>query len=175
MKKIFALMIAVMMIATMSTVAFAGEANYVTGGTIDVSGAFDAADDAAIVISVDIEWDAMEFTYTEGEKGEWNPTDHTYGEDGEGAWSTNTATITVTNHSNTAVNATLTFAADVTGVIGTFTETSGTANDGILAIATAVDTAVDAAPSAEAEFGISGAAIAADADLGVITVAIAAA
>ena len=59
------------------------------------------------------------------------------------------------------------------GVVGTFTEASGTANDNILNLATAEGTAVADAPTASANFGISGAAIDANKALGTITVTIA--
>ena len=84
-----------------------------------------------------------------------------------------TKTITVTNHSNADVTATLSFTSAVTGVNGTFTETSGTANDNKLELVTAVNTTVANAPTASAEFGISGAAITENTTLGTITVAIA--
>ena len=58
-------------------------------------------------------------------------------------------------------------------MIGTFTETSGTENDKVLELATAVGTTLENAPKATANFGISGAAIDADKTLGTITVAIA--
>ena len=173
MKKIFALILAVMMIATMSVTAFAAEN---TGGdtTINVKGTYTGAQGAGDKISVDVAWEGMEFTYHEGAAGEWLPSEHKYADDAAGYWSTNKGTITVTNHSNVAVNATLSFASAVDGVIGTFTETSGTENDNVLALATAVGTEVANAPKATAQFGISGAAINETKDtLGTITVTIA--
>ena len=71
------------------------------------------------------------------------------------------------------MNATLGFTPDVAGVIGAFTEASGTENDNILELATAEGTEVENAPTATANFGISGAAIDADKTLGTITVTIA--
>ena len=68
---------------------------------------------------------------------------------------------------------TLDFTPAVDGVVGTFTEASGTANDNILNLATAEGTEVANAPTATANFGISGAAIDADKTLGTITVTIA--
>ena len=139
---------------------------------ITVTGVYQAGTTAGEKISVDIVWDAMDFTYTAPSQGTWNPATHTYEGATEGGWSDNTPAITVKNHSNVALNATLGFTADVAGVIGTFTEASGTANDNILELATAVDTEVSNAPTATANFGISGAAIDADKTLGTITVTI---
>ena len=140
---------------------------------IEISGTYTPGAAADEIISVDIAWDAMDFTYTAPSQGTWNPANHTYEGATEGGWSNNTPAITVTNHSNVAVNATLGFTANFTGVVGTFTEASGTENDNILNLATAEGTEVANAPTATANFGISGAAIDADKALGTITVTIA--
>ena len=140
---------------------------------IEIVGTYTPGATTGEIISVDIAWDAMDFTYTAASQGTWNPVTHTYEGATAGGWSDNTPAITVTNHSNVAVNATLGFTPDVTGVIGTFTEASGTENDNILNLATAVGTDVANAPTATANFGISGAAIDADQKLGTITVSIA--
>ncbi len=140
---------------------------------IIVTGVYQAGKAADEKISVDIMWDAMDFTYTAPSQGTWNPATHAYDGATAGGWSDNTPAITVKNHSNVALNATLGFTPDVTGVVGTFTEASGTENDNILNLATAEGTEVANAPTATANFGISGAAIDADKTLGTITVAIA--
>ena len=140
---------------------------------IEISGTYTPGAAADEIISADIAWDAMDFTYTGASQGTWNPVTHTYDGATEGSWSDNTPAITVTNHSNVAINATLDFTPAVDGVVGTFTEASGTANDNILELATAEGTAVADAPTASANFGISGAAIDADKTLGTITVTIA--
>ena len=140
---------------------------------ITVNGSFVPGTAADEIISVDVAWEAMDFTYTGASQGTWNPVTHAYEGAIEGGWSDNTPAITVTNHSNVAVNATLDFTASVDGVAGTFTEASGTENDNILNLATAEGTEVGSAPKATANFGISGAAIDADKTLGTITVTIA--
>ena len=140
---------------------------------IEISGTYTPGAAADEIISVDVAWEAMDFTYTGASQGTWNPVTHAYEGAIEGGWSNNTPAITVTNHSNVAVNATLGFTANVTGVVGTFTEASGTENDNILNLATAEGTEVANAPTATANFGISGAAIDADKTLGTITVTIA--
>ena len=142
---------------------------------IEISGTYTPGAAADEIISADIAWDAMDFTYTGASQGTWNPVTHAYEGAIEGGWSDNTPAITVTNHSNVAVNATLDFTASVDGVVGTFTEASGTENDKVLELATAVGTEVENAPTATANFGISGAAIDADKALGTITVTIKAA
>ena len=139
---------------------------------IEISGTYTPGAAADEIISVDVAWEAMDFTYTGPSQGTWNPVTHTYEGATKGGWSNNTPAITVTNHSNVAVNATLGFTANVTGVVGTFTEASGTENDNILNLATAEGTTLENAPTATANFGISGAAIDADKTLGTITVTI---
>ena len=173
MKKILSIILALAMALSMSVTAFAATNDGTSGTDITVNGTYTPGTAADEKISVDIVWEAMNFTYTAPSQGTWNPATHAYEGATEGGWSDNTPAITVTNHSNVAVNATLGFTASVTGVVGTFTEASGTANDGVLELATAEGTEVANAPTATANFGISGAAIDADQQLGTITIAIA--
>ena len=173
MKKTLSIILALVIALSLSVTAFAATNDGTSDTEITVNGSFVSGTAADEKISVDIVWDAMDFTYTAASQGTWNPVTHTYEGATEGGWSDNTPAITVKNHSNVALNATLGFTADVAGVIGTFTEASGTANDNILELATAVDTEVSNAPTATANFGISGAAIDADKALGTVTVTIA--
>ena len=173
MKKILSIILALAMALSMSVTAFAATNDGTSGTDITVNGTYTPGTAADEKISVDIVWEAMNFTYTAPSQGTWNPATHAYEGATEGGWSDNTPSITVKNHSNVAVNATLDFTADVAGVIGTFTEASGTANDKVLELATAEGTEVSAAPTATANFGISGAAIDADKTLGTITVTVA--
>ena len=173
MKKLFAALLAVAMLASMSVTAFAAENTGATPTEITVNGKYNPGAATGEIISADIAWDAMDFTYSAPSEGAWNPATHTYDGATEGGWSDNTPAITVTNHSNVAVHATLGFTANVTGVVGTFTEASGTENDNVIELATAEGTTVATAPTATANFGISGAAIDADKALGTITVTIA--
>ena len=111
-----------------------------------------------IVYSVDITWDAMEFTYTEGEAGAWLPEEHQYAPNEKAIWSSTSNTVKITNHSNTAITATLSYtaAAGYTSITGAFYETSGNANDGVLALSTAVGTTFANAPTASASLMLSG-------------------
>ena len=173
MKKILSLILALALVMSLGITAFAAEDSTTEDKTIIVMGTYTAGQSSVTQVSVDITWDAMTFTYTGASEGTWNPETHEFDGASKAGWSEETATITVENHSNAAVQATLSFEAEVDGIEGTFTETSGTADDKILELATAVGTDVGKAPTASAEFGISGAAITENKTLGTITVAIA--
>ena len=173
MKKTLSIILALVMALSLSVTAFAATNDGTQDTEITVNGSFVSGTAADEKISVDLVWDAMDFTYTGASQGTWNPATHAYDGATAGGWSDNTPGITVKNHSNVAVNATLGFKADVAGVVGTFTEASGTENDSVLELATAVGTEAANAPTATANFGISGAAIDADKTLGTITVTVA--
>ena len=173
MKKSLSIILALVMALSLSVTAFAATNDGSSPTEITVNGTYTPGTTEDENISVDITWEAMNFTYSAPSEGAWDPATHTYVGATEGGWSDNTPAITVTNHSNVAVSATLDFTASVDGIFGTFTEASGIENDKVLELATAVGTEVANAPTATANFGISGAAIDADKTLGTITVAIA--
>lgn len=123
-------------------------ATYVAGSSGGTGGA------GGTVYSVDIAWGDMEFTYTAA-AGVWDPGTHTItGADG-GTWKVNNEggnKITVTNHSNTGVTATINYAAasGYDSISGSFDKTS-------LNLATAVGTEVSNAPKDSAALSLSGA------------------
>ena len=170
MKKLFAFFLAVFMIASMSVTVFA-EANVGEHGesaTIVVGGDFQPTGAIYKTISVDIEWDDMTFAYIKTSSGEWDPGSHEYVGGVEGAWSEETRTITVTNHSDTELTATLSFEklVDITGV---FTSTGEMSS--LLELDSAVGTSRDEAPSASEEFGIiGGEPLEENTSIGIITV-----
>ena len=120
MKKLFAFFLAVCMIASMSVTVFADATigAHDESATITVGGDFQPTGAIYKTISVDIEWDDMTFAYIKTSSGEWDPGSHEYVGGVEGAWSEETRTITVTNHSDTELTATLSFEqlVDITGV-----------------------------------------------------------
>ncbi|MGN0178711.1 MAG: hypothetical protein ACI4DY_04620, partial [Monoglobaceae bacterium] len=88
MKKLFATLLAVAMLASVSVTAFAAETNNGTQDTeITVNGSFVSGTAGSSVISVDIAWDAMDFTYTAASQGTWNPATHAYDGQTAGGWS----------------------------------------------------------------------------------------
>lgn len=111
MKKIISFVLTLTLIMSLSITAFAAE-GIGNGGTesADVKGTYKGTA-ASTVYSVDISWSPMEFTYNGAYEGEWNPTTHTYDNAAEAGWAGDNGTITVTNHSNTAITATPSYAA----------------------------------------------------------------
>lgn len=120
MKKLVALILALVMMMTMSTTAFAAAtADSKTGmdvtktATIEVEGVYKEYVNAATVVSVDVAWEAMSFTYANTRQGDWNTTKHDYDEDDTVAgWDKTGKKITVKNHSNTDVEFTFAFEKD---------------------------------------------------------------
>lgn len=163
MKKVISIMMSVLIISAMCISAYAVSPITSKGGTdsATVSGLYKSGSSADTVYDIDITWGSLEFTYTGAGKGTWNPGTHTYSGGAAATWSCDTEAdkITVVNHSNAAVNATLSYAAKTgyTAITGSFTESSGTANDGVLALPTAVGTTVNNAPAATARLVLSGA------------------
>ncbi|MBR3879735.1 MAG: hypothetical protein IKJ24_06430 [Clostridia bacterium] len=169
MKRILFLAFVITLMMSISVTVFAE--NSVTsdsGTTIDISATFKAGSTAEDVISVDIAWGAMEFEFSEGVDGVWDPSTHQYMGAAESSWSASGNEITVTNHSNVAIKATFTYTGEVETVYGTFT------NDGVLALATAVGTARDAAPSDSVALTLGGSLTADTAGkVGTVTITIA--
>lgn len=166
MKKFFSTMIALAMLAATPLTVFATGSSSNTGGNteIDVNGKY-IEGNAATMISVDITWDDMSFEYNDGERT-WDPNKHEYITSG-GSWTNEKKTVNVKNHSNTAVKAEFSFASSLDGITGSF-------DNKTLQLETAVGKAVENAPAASTNFGISGSKIKTDAKLGTITLNISA-
>lgn len=163
MKKILALLLCAGMLTAAGTTALAAETNTGGNSSADVSGTYRNGGEAPVTVSADITWDEMKFTYTEGGKY-WNPVTHKV-EQAEGKWSDDRKSITVTNHSNTEIKASFSFAGSGT-VTGEFDRE-------VINLATAKGTAYDEAPADTVSFGIIDGTLAASGTLGTITVTVA--
>ena len=118
--------------------------------SIDVQAKYEDSTQRPVVYKVDMEWGVMEFTYHEAGTNTWNPETHQYELNVDGSWSSQGNTVTVKNHSNTAVTAALSFqAADGLDVEGTFDKNT-------LELASAEGTAADAPPAGTAALTLSG-------------------
>lgn len=155
MKKVWAILLILSLLSLASATCFAADTITSNSGSAsaDVKGTYVAGGPSATVYSVDIAWGSMEFTYTGASGGTWNPATHQYGGGSANAWScaTDANKITVTNHSNAAVNAQFSYvsASGYEGISGTFSQNE-------LNLATAVDTAVSNAPSGSVTLSLTG-------------------
>lgn len=173
MKKLLALILALVILTTLSVSASAVPNVTIaelsaTAAEISVKGTF-IADPEVDVWNVDIEWGPLSFTYDETTT--WNPRNHVY--DKAYAWNVTEGTneVTVTNNSSQPVNVGMTF------------EGKTTVNDGIAATIegklnglTAIDpTPVDIGGEMIVAVTITGGALsegATNVDIGTITVAL---
>lgn len=82
--------------------------------------------DSVYSVTVDFDNDGV-FVYRQASAGRWNPNTHTYEGKCEPGWENNTTTITVTNHSNVAVNVSVRYDAQSNiGVTGSIENGEGT-------------------------------------------------
>ena len=153
MKKFVSALIAAAMVATMSVATLAatpstpitspstgnGEGNYGIGVTGNYT---PGSTGNAAVISADIAWDEMTFTYKDYTAGSWNPSTHTYSDTHYGGWISEAKAITITNHSNIQIVASASFesAADHNAVGGFFRDAYMTAAGGEFEETEALDT-----------------------------------
>ena len=120
---------------------------------------YQEGESSATIYSVDIVWESMEFTYTSASEGTWDPSTHTFIDVEEASWSFANNKITVTNHSNTAINATLSYtpAANFRAVSGAFVDVHKNAiHNATLTLNSAVGSAQEAAPSDDVFLSLSG-------------------
>lgn len=119
MKKLFAILLAVAMIAAMAVVASAETLNALTDQTIDVNGTFNAYEQTA-EYNLTIGWGTMSFTYTEATE-QWDEVNHKWIDDEAASWAAEGNTITLKNDSSAAVAAEFDFATEVEDLVATFT------------------------------------------------------
>ena len=108
MKKFLALVLALVMVLSMATNAFA---TTISQGSenIDVQARYEDQTETPDVYSVDISWGPMQFTYTKTGNMVWDPQWHTYNDETTGSWSGEGNSVRVVNHSNTGVSVWLGF------------------------------------------------------------------
>ena len=137
MKKLFALLLAVLLLAGMGTTAFAspaattapesgsGNIGDPNGGSsigeldpvsLPISGTFSTSLNTGTSYHVALSWSGLSFTYHEEQRGEWNWELHSYGSTQPAKWTSGEdgacGYITVANHSDAGVTVTIT--ADMT-------------------------------------------------------------
>lgn len=180
MRKLISLFLVLAMLLSFSVTAFAAETEDRTAtanensdykASIDVNGKYISQLDSDQIISVIVAWQDMNFIYYGSQEGTWNPATHTYDGEKTATWNKTTSDITVTNHSNLEVTATLAYTQSVTSVTGNLSATSLTLESA--AQDKYMGENADKAPSATSTFTIGGTMDESSAkDLGTITVAL---
>lgn len=159
MKKFFAATLALMLMMGATTTAFAEEIKD-NGGKQDipVKAKYDSGVSETPVVSVDVKWDAMEFTYSVGGSRTWNAEDHTYTDNTSSTWTAVNNTVTVTNHSNVGVKVKTAYTSmdAYKGVTGTFTYDKTAGTDGYIALTRGIAGEKESADSVTATLTLSG-------------------
>ena len=177
MKKLFAILLAVALVAALSVTAMAATITPDGSASKVVTGQYQAGSADVQGYKVAIVWGDMTFKYTDATRT-WNTTDLKWDESGAG-WTVvdNSNTITLTNSSSEDIKATFTFtAAENSGISGKFTDEEGTAlTNNQITVDNALPTqgqTTGAAQSEVVKFEITGGTLSENATLGNIAVTI---
>lgn len=181
MKRLLAAALAVAATSAMSITVLAAEAPVTAeNGTrnIGVTATYVGGALPADVVSVDVEWGELQFTYTLEGTREWDSATNSYKLSGASdSWTAKGGTVKLTNHSNVDVRADLAYTSEESAVSGAFTYSGGkTADtDGKVKLLAGVEGQRNNADSVTASLTLSGIpsnATASPAKLGNITVSI---
>ena len=104
MRRIIPVVLIVVLLLSLSVSSAAAETTEV--GKTPVKAVYVEAPETPQVISVDIVWGGMEFTYQGGAESVWDPKTHSYKDSGAG-WAKSDAYISLTNHSNVLLKASI--------------------------------------------------------------------
>ena len=104
MRKVIPLLLVLVLLLSMSIHAVATET---PEQAFDVKAKYEPRIVASDIITVDIAWEGMNFTYSGGSDPTWDPETHQYIPGTNADWKTSNAYISITNHSNRVLQATL--------------------------------------------------------------------
>lgn len=127
MKKLLASVLALLLVASFSITAFAETNNGTKNTSTEVKGIYEESSGAPDTVALDITWDEMKFSFTEGKKT-WDPATHELKQEA-GVWSDEAKTVTLVNHSNVELDVGFSFRGDG-NVTGAFTENALTMKSG---------------------------------------------
>lgn len=195
MRKTAALFLSLALACSVNATAFAADTSPKTieqiegSAEIGVTGKYTPGTSGAVVYKVDIAWGSMDFVYDESNVTQvWDTESHQYTVNGTGKWKASkqgtSDRITVTNHSNAGVKASISFTPSVAGIEGKFRSTYADYSyleSSKLLIIKSAENFDDAkggtgeARDGECFFGITGGTLTENADIGTITVTISAA
>ncbi|MFI3141173.1 MAG: hypothetical protein R3Y27_02565 [Clostridia bacterium] len=161
MKKIITILTVLAIVLSLSVTAFAATDTLTTDGeTADQNVYATYVQTVVDVYSVDIIWGDMTFEYNDAFEGTWNAYTHDLDGATEAYWvAVGDNSITVVNHSNNPVNVDFSFEGEV----------SGTFSTNSVALATAVGTTYETAPTQSLTFNVTGGSISEDGYIGTIT------
>lgn len=173
MKKLFNITLIMAMILSMSLTVFA-DSPFSQEDTKDVTGIFVEGAKSDIVYSVDVSWGSMEFTFIDESEGIWNPLTHTFDDVVDSTWNLTDESnkITITNHSNDNIIATMSFSSSIANVEGGFYEESSglTPITSSILLENANGTQIDTAPTSSVYFNITDGTITENGTIGTITI-----
>lgn len=121
--------------------------------SVDLTVNYQEREAAGTVYSLDVTWEDSDFTfnYTAGQQGAWNPAEHEYSQTANAGWTDDDLSVKVVNHSNAAVNVSISIHdADAND------DLTVTADKQTYTLATAENTAVQDAPEVEFILTIAG-------------------
>ena len=110
MRRIIPLMLIAAMLLSMGLNASATQAT--EAGSTNVTAGYVAGEEGGQIISVELEWEGMEFTYNGESKPVWDPENHQYVGGSEAGWAESNASISVTNHSNVILQAGINYSSE---------------------------------------------------------------
>jgi hypothetical protein len=111
MRKFFAISLALVLVLALSVTCFAERITSLPGNeSVDVTVSYTDGAAAPATYAVDVAWESMSFTYVQSAQ-EWDATNHVEKDSGTSGWSDADATVTITNHSNRSVWATVAYVA----------------------------------------------------------------
>lgn len=109
MKRMIPLMLVVAMLLSMGLSAAATQTTEV--GSTNVTANYEAGEEGGQIISVEIAWEGMEFTYNGASNPVWDPKEHKYSEESAAGWAESNASIAITNHSNVILQAEIAYSS----------------------------------------------------------------
>lgn len=154
-KKSFLCIISVSLIIFITSYSISSDIKAeVQNQNVDIYAEYIPVPDPEILYSVDITWGKMDFNYSTNDSQQWNPNTHNYDmTHGTPTWtcSDNADLITISNHSNSPVTATLSYSSkNGTAVKGEFSKSK------IDLLAPVVGSSPSQAPTAITSLSLSG-------------------
>lgn len=109
-KTISSILVLVLLVAMSTTVLASSITDTETGNSQEVLASYEAGVGDKTIISVDIGWNKMSFTYKGASEPVWDAAKHQYvGDATEACWAASDAAITITNHSNSILRANISY------------------------------------------------------------------